>query len=102
MAALQGLGVPEDSSLRDPGQIPIPDSSPVAQNPTGPNYEEETDSLKELVEQIDTHVEMIEMEATSNPPTDGPHGEDFHLQPSVPEHHSVKMTSETQPVDLSS
>ena len=40
-------------------------------------------SLKELVEQIDTHVEMIETEATSNPPTDGLSGENVHLQPSA-------------------
>ena len=39
------------------------------------------DSLRELVEQIDAHVEMIGTEATSNPPTKGPHGEDVHLQP---------------------
>ena len=100
MAALQALGVPKDSPLRDLGQIPIPDSAPAAQNPAGPNDEEETDSLRELVEQIDAHVEMIRKEATSNPPTEGPHGEDVHLQPFVPEHHSAETTSETQPVDL--
>ena len=30
MAALQDLGVPEDSPLRDLGQIPIPNSAPAA------------------------------------------------------------------------
>ena len=45
---------------------------------------------------------MIGTEVTSNPPTDGPHGEDVHLQPLVLEHHSAEMTFETQPVDLSS
>ena len=39
------------------------------------------DSLRELVEQIDAHVEMIGTEATSNSPTKDPHGEDVHLQP---------------------
>ena len=102
MATLQVLGVPKDSPLRDPGQIPIPDSAPTAQNPVSPNDEEETDSLRELVEQIDAHVEMIGTEATSNPLTDGPHGEDVHPQPPIPEHHSADMTSETQPMDLSS
>ena len=58
--------------------------------------------MRELVKQIDAHVEMIGTEVTSNPPTEGPHGEDVHLQPPVPEHHSAEMTSETQPVDLSS
>ena len=102
MAALQALGVPDDSPLRDPGQIPIPVFVPAAQNPAGPNEEEEMDSLKELVEQIDAHVEMIRVEVTSNPPTEGPQGEDVHSQPPVLEYHSTKMTSETQPVDLSS
>ena len=102
MAALQALRVPEDSLLRDPGQIPVPVSALAAQNPAGPNDEEETDSLRELVEQIDAHVEMIGAEVTSNPPTEGPQGEDAYTQPPVPEHHPVEMTSETQPVDLSS
>ena len=95
MAALQALGVPEDSPLKDPGRIPFLDSTPAAQNPTGPNDEEEMASLRELVEQIDTHVEMIGTEATSNPPTDGPPGEDVHLQPPVSKHHFVEMASET-------
>ena len=102
MAALQALGVPEDSPLRDFGQIPILVSVAAAQNQAGPNEEEETDSLRELVEQIDAHVEMIGAEATSNPHTEGPQGEDVHSQPPVPEHHPAEMTSETQPMDLSS
>ena len=102
IATLQALGVPEDSPLRDPSQIPIPDSTPAAQNPVGPNDEEETDSLRELVEQIDAHMEMIGTEVINNPSTGGPHGEDVHFQPPVPEHYSVEMTSETQPMDLSS
>ena len=59
MAALQALGVPEDSPLRDPDQIPVPVSVPAVHNPANPNEEEEMDSLRELVEQIDAHVEMI-------------------------------------------
>ena len=66
-AALQALGVPEDSPLRDPGRITFPNSTPATQNPVGPNDKEETDSLRELVEQIDAHVEMIGTEVTSNP-----------------------------------
>ena len=50
MAALHALGVPEDSPLRDPSRIPFPDSSSAAQNPAGPIDEEDTDSLRELVE----------------------------------------------------
>ena len=102
MAALHALGVPEDSLLKDPGQIPVPVSAPATQNPAGPNEEEETDSLRELVKQIDAHMEMIGTEVTSNPPTEGPHGEDVHPQPLAPEHYSAEMTSEMQLVDLSS
>ena len=75
MVALHALEVPEDSYLRDPSRIPIPDSLPVTQNPTGPIDEEETNSLRELVEQIDAHVEMIGTEATSNPHANNKSGE---------------------------
>ena len=80
MAALQALGVPEASPLRDPSRIPFLDPSPAAQNLTGPTNKEETNSLRELVEQIDAHVELIGTEATNNPPTDGPSGENVHPQ----------------------
>ena len=66
-AALQALGVPEDSPLRDPGQIPFPSSTPATQNSPVPICEEETASMRELVEQIDAHVELDDMEATSIP-----------------------------------
>ena len=94
MAALHALGVLEDSPLKDPSRIPFPDSSPAVQNPTGPTDEEETDSLRELVEQINAHVELIGTEATSNPSTDGLFGENVHLQPSASEHQSTEMASE--------
>ena len=98
MTALQALGVPEDSPLRNPSRIPFPDPSPAAQNPARPIDEEETDSLRELVEQIDAYVELIGTEATNNPPTDDPSGENVHPQPSASEHQSTEM----QPVDLTS
>lgn len=40
----------EDSPLRDLVWIPFLDPAPVVWNPAGPNDEEETDSLRELVE----------------------------------------------------
>ena len=58
MAALHASGVPEDSYLKDPSQIPFLDSVPATQNPIGPVDKEETDSLRELVEQIDAYVEV--------------------------------------------
>ena len=66
-AALQALGVPEDSPLRDPGQIPFPSLVTAVQDPPAAAEEEETASMRELVEQIDAHAELDEMEATSIP-----------------------------------
>ena len=67
-AALQALGVPEDSHLRDPSQIPFPSPVTAVQDPSvASEEEEETASMRELVEQIDAHVEPDDMEATSIP-----------------------------------
>ena len=67
-AALQALGVPEDSHLRDPSQIPFPSPVTAVQDPpVASEEEEETASMRELVEQIDAHAEPDDMEATSIP-----------------------------------
>ena len=60
------MEVPEDSPLRNLNQIPFSAPSTVAQNPSGAIDEEETTSMRELVEAIDSHTEPIDMEATSN------------------------------------
>ena len=77
--ALQALGVPEDSPLKDPGQIPFPSSAPTVQNPSAPIDEEDMASIRELVEQIDAHVELDDMETTSNPQVGGQLGKDTLL-----------------------
>ena len=100
MAALHASSVPKDSHLKDPSRIPFPDSIPATQNPTGPVDEEETNSLKELVEQIDAYVDVIGTEATSNPPTNDQPGENIQYQPPVPEHQPSEIAIETQQVDL--
>ena len=64
---MQVAGVLEDSPLRDPGQIPFPISTPAVQNPPALIDEEEMASMRELMEQIDTYVELDDMEATSIP-----------------------------------
>ena len=87
--------MPEDSPLRDPNWIPFPNLSPAAQNPAGLTDEDEMDSLRELVEQIDAHVELIGTKATSNTPTDGPSGKNVRPQPSASEHQFTKMASKT-------
>ena len=66
-AALQAMGVPEDSPLRDPSQIPFPSPVPAGQDAPAALDEEETASMRELVEQIDSHAEPEELEATSIP-----------------------------------
>ena len=53
--------------MRDPGQIPFSILTTAEQNPPVPIDEEETTSIKELVEQIDAYVELDDMEATSVP-----------------------------------
>ena len=65
--ALQAAGVSKDSPLRDLGQIPFLIPTLAEQNPPVPIDEEEMASMKELVEQIDAHVELDDMEATRIP-----------------------------------
>ena len=65
--ALQAVGVPEDSPLKDLDHIPFPSLLIASQRTPVVADEEETTSLRELVEQIDAHAEPIDMEATSNP-----------------------------------
>lgn len=78
-AALQALGVPEDSPLRDPGQIPFPSLVTAVQDPSLAAEKEETTSMRELVEQIDAHAEPDEMEATNIPTVQDLLGEDSHF-----------------------
>ena len=67
LAALKVMGVPEDSPLRNPDQIPFLNLPTVVQNIIGVIDEEETTSMRELVEAIDFHVKPVDLEATSNP-----------------------------------
>ena len=66
LATLQALGVPEDSLLRIPNQIPFPGLSTADQNPPDAIDKEESTSMRELMEAIDFHIEPIDLEATSN------------------------------------
>lgn len=63
MAALQALGVPDDSLLRNPEQIPFPKPPPI-QNPFGAS-DEDTPSMRELVQEKESHVKAIDLEVTS-------------------------------------
>ena len=65
MAALQAIGVPDESPLRNPKQIPFSEPPTLVQNLSGAD-EEDTPSMRELVREIDTYVELVDLEVTSN------------------------------------
>ena len=93
--ALQILGVPEDFPLRDPNQIPFSSLTAAAQNPLVPIDEEETISMRELVEQIDAHAEPDETEATSIPSAQDQPGGD--LLPPVADQQQTEAADQTRP-----
>ena len=66
LAALQALGVPKDSPLRNPNQIPRPAIAPPIQSQADAADEEDTPNIRELVQAIDTQVETVDLEVISN------------------------------------
>ena len=76
------MGVLKDSPLRDPSQIPFPSPTPTMQNPLGPIDEEKSPSMRELVEQIDSYMELDDIEVTSSP-RDGDQVNEDILQPTI-------------------
>ena len=66
MVALQAFRIPDDSPLRNLEQVPFLNPSSLVQNPSGVADEEETPSIRELVQAIDFHVELVDLEVTSN------------------------------------
>ena len=74
--ALQALGVPEDSHLTDPRKIPFPSTVAAVQDPPVAANDEETASMRELVEQINAYAEPDDLEATSIPIVQDLLGED--------------------------
>ena len=61
----------------------------VVQDPTVLAEEEETASMRELVEQIDAHAEPDEMEATSILTVQDLHGKDLHFPVTDQRQHEV-------------
>ena len=62
VAALQAMRVPSDSLLRNPEQIPYPESPlPPVQNPTDAKEEGDTPSMRALIEAIDSYVELVDL-----------------------------------------
>ena len=98
-AALQVVGFPEDSPLKDPNQISLPSLPPATQKTPVVADKEETTSLRELVEQIDAHVEPINLEATRNPNAEDHH--DGNVQPPPETQYAPVDTDQIQFVDPS-
>lgn len=95
--ALQAIGVPEDSPLRGPSQIPFSISTPAMQNSPMPIDEEESARMRQLVEQIDAHVELDDMEATSIPRVgDHPSGD---IPPPTADQQQTETTGQTNPTN---
>lgn len=60
------MGVAKDSPLRNPEQISYPAPHPSIQSQAGVVDEEDTPNMRELVQAIDSHVETVDFEITSN------------------------------------
>ena len=58
--------MPKDSPLRNPEQIPHPVLATPVQSQVEAANDEDTPSMRELVEAIDMHVESVDLEITSN------------------------------------
>ena len=59
------MGVPDDSPLRNPEQIPFLTHPPLVQSQPGVD-EDDTPSMRELVHEIDTHMELVDLEVNDN------------------------------------
>ena len=103
LAALQTIGIAEDSPLRNPEQIPYPAPVPPVYGQVDAADEEETLSMRKLVHAIDTHVEMVDLEVTSNLHAEEGEGQmPIADQPAktVPFHQVVEVTR-VQPIEPS-
>ena len=68
MAAVNAMGLLEDYAFRDLEQIPYPEGliCPSVQTTNRPE-EEDSLSMRELVEEIDSHAKVIELDGSTNP-----------------------------------
>ena len=66
LAAFQALEVPADSPLRNLEQIPHPVLATPVQSQVEATDDEDTSSMRELVEAIGTHMESMDLEITNN------------------------------------
>ena len=102
MATVNALDLLEDSPFRDSKQIPLPKPPlpPPVQTST-PNEKEDSLNMRELMEEIDSHTEVIDLDNSTNlvafkgqkPPASLPN-------PSPPMNADVTTTSPKQAQDL--
>ena len=57
--------------------------------------------MRERVEQIDSHVELVDVEVSSNPHVGDQPGEDLQLQPFIMNQQPPEIAAQTQPTDSS-
>ena len=88
LAALQVLGGLEDSSLRNPEQIPCSAPAPPIESQADAADDKDTPSMRELVQAIDTHIETVDLKVTSN--LNAPENEKAQQLPAedVPDQHT--------------
>ena len=55
--------------------------------------------MRELMEQIDFHVELVGVEVSNNPRASDQSGEDTQFQPLVPNQQPPMTVAQTQPTD---
>lgn len=60
------MGEAEDSPLRNPEKIPYPVPPPPVQSQVDAAEEEDTPNMRELVQTIDSHMELVDLKVTSN------------------------------------
>ena len=100
LAALQAVGVPEDSPLRDPNQIPLPSLPTATQKTHVVVDEEEMTNLRELVEQIDAYAKPIDLDTTSDLNSEDQQG--GNVQPPPNTQHAPEDAAQFQFMDPSS
>lgn len=63
MAVVNALDLPKDSPFRDPKQIPLLEPLlPLLVQTSASIEEEDSPSMKELVEEIDSHTKVIDLD----------------------------------------
>ena len=78
------MGVVDDSPLRNPDRIPYSVPPPPSQSQADAAEEEETTSMRELVQEIDTHVDLkvtSNLNVADDAPAQQPSTKDIPSQP---------------------